>query len=166
MQAFNHDCVLPATAAKVLAAIASEDYLRFRYADEDGHELHIQVEQDDAQAFVCVLTRSGSSEKLPGFARKLVGERLTMIQHQRWDRDTTPYRGHLRVQLEGLPGHVHTELRLSDNADGTATLAAHGELEARIPLLGRQIEKMLIGRAQETFRKSTQAIREYVQRLA
>jgi hypothetical protein len=163
MQRFEQSCVLPADAATVIAAISTEAYLRYRYADVSLHEFRIEISQDDASGFACVVTRRGSTAKLPGMVRKLAGDSLTMTQSQDWDRKTHPYQGRLNMALEGIPGHINTRMSLVDNGDGSSTLQVRGEMEARIPLFGGQIEKMLLSRVEEAFDNSAQAIRAYIE---
>ena len=164
MQQFESDCELPQSAAEVLAAIATEQYLRYRY-DEDGIENFVlEIRSDTRQRFESFVSRSLKTDRLPAVARKIAGDSMTLLQNQHWDRSTTPYRGELRMQLEGLPGHIVTRLQLIDNGDGTSTLRGQGEVLAKIPLLGKQIEKMMIGKVGEGFERSADAIREYLQR--
>lgn len=162
MQTFSQSSQLPGSAAEILAAISTEAYLLHRYRDAELHHLHIEVSQDDETRFASSVRRTGSTSRLPGFAQKLVGDRLTLVQEQFWDRRAEPYQGGLDLHVEGMPGHVRTRLTLRDNGDGTSTLQARGEIQAGIPLLGGRIEKMLSSHAQEAFEKSVEAIRGYL----
>ena len=163
MQSFEHRTTLPAPTADVIAAITTREYLLFRYEDPELHHLHIEISQNDEEGFACTVSRSGSTDKLPGFVRKVAGEHLTLIQDQSWNGRQAPVDGHLHIHLEGLPGHVHVDLKLDDVGNGQSEMQAHGQVVAKIPLLGGRIEKMLVGRAEEAFAKSAEAISEYLQ---
>ncbi len=163
MQRFERISTLPAPADEVIAAIASEDYLHFRY-DEDGVEHYeISICEDSPSRFESRVVRHAGTERIPAFARKFTGDRVIIIQSQFWNRSSTPYQGELQLELQGLPGHILTRLTLRDNGDGSSLLQGHGEVEARIPLVGKQIEKMLIERIGDGFEHSAQKIRDYLQ---
>ena len=162
MQRFERDSLIPAPAHIVVAAISTEDYLVYRYDEAGIRSFELDIREDNELRFESHVRRQASTDKLPGFARKLTGDTVTLIQHQFWDRQTQPYAGELRMELEGLPGHIVTRLTLSDNGDGSSTLFGQGEVEARIPLLGGRIEKMMVGKVGEGFERSAEAIREYL----
>ncbi len=163
MQNFHNRCTLPASTSQVIAAITTEEYLLYRYEDPDLHHLHIEISQNDAQGFACCVTRSGSTHKLPGFVRSVLGDAITMVQSQTWQGRESPVHGTLRIHLEGLPGQVEFELKLSDVDERTSVLEAEGQVEVRIPLLGGRLEKLLLSKASEAFEKSMEAIRAYVE---
>ena len=162
MQRFQRDSLIPASAETVVSAISSEEYLTYRYDEAGIQSFELDIVEDSIVRFESRVRRLASTEKLPGFARKLTGDTVTLLQHQFWNRQEQPFTGELKLELEGLPGHVLTRLTLVDNGDGSSTLHGHGEVEARIPLLGGRIEKMMIGKVGEGFERSAQAIREYL----
>lgn len=162
MQQFQHRSELPADASAVLAAVTTEEYLLYRYEDPELHHLHIEINKNDEQGFACVVSRRGSTNKLPGFARRVVGDAVTMVQEQSWHGHVPPVKGELRIHLEGLPGKITVDLTLRDIAPGRSALEATGHVEVGIPLIGGRLEKMLVGKAEEAFEKSAIAIREYV----
>ena len=164
MQRFERESRLPAPASEVIAAISCEEYLIYRYNESGIQSFELDIREDSPQRFESHVTRKAGTEKLPGFARKITGETVTLIQHQFWNRLEQPYTGELRMQLEGLPGHILTRLSLSDHADGGSTLYGDGEVEAGIPLLGKRIEKLIVGKVAEGFERSAQAIREYLEK--
>ncbi|MGJ8668014.1 MAG: DUF2505 domain-containing protein [Oceanococcus sp.] len=162
MQRFERSSLIPAPADTVVAAISTEDYLVYRYDEAGIQSFDLEIRQDNETRFESHVRRKTSTNKLPSFARKITGDTVTLIQHQFWNRQAQPYTGELRMELEGLPGHILTRLTLSDNGDGSSTLSGIGEVEARIPLLGGRIEKMMVGKVSEGFERSAVAIREYL----
>lgn len=160
MKAFSHQGVLPASAAEILPLITDEAYLRSRYAAPELDRFEMRVEQDDAQAFAVTVTRTARPRGLPSFASRLLGERATLVQTTRWNRQGPPYAGEFRFHIEGLPGQVLTRLRLEDQPGGQAVMHSDGQVEAPVPLLGRRIEAMIAERAGDSFEASLAAIRE------
>ena len=163
MQRFERESRLPASASEVIAAISCEDYLIYRYQESGIQSFELDIREDSPQRFESHVIRKASTEKLPGFARKITGDTVTLIQHQFWNRQAMPYTGELHMQLEGLPGHILTRLSLRDSNDGSV-LYGQGEVEAGIPLLGGRIEKLIVGKVAEGFERSAQAIREYLEK--
>lgn len=162
MQRFERDSSIPASADEVIAAISTEEYLVYRYDEAGIESFELDIREDSDERFESHVRRKASTHKLPSFARKIAGDSVTLLQNQFWNRDQRPYTGELRLELEGLPGHILTRLQLVDNGDGSSTLRGQGEVEARIPLLGGRIEKMMVGKVSEGFERSAQAIREYL----
>lgn len=162
MQSFKRSSALPASAQDVIAAISSEDYLVYRYDEAGIQSFELDIIEDSAERFESLVRRKASTDRLPGFARKITGDSVTLVQKQFWNRNQTPFLGELMMELEGLPGHILTRLELHDDGDGASTLHGHGEVVARIPLLGSRIEKLLVTRVGDGFERSAQAIREYL----
>lgn len=162
MQRFERNSTLPAPADAVIAAIASETYLHYRYDEAGVEHYEIEIREDSPTRFESRVVRHAGTDRVPSFARKFTGDRVTIVQTQFWDRSATPYTGELQLELQGLPGHILTRLSLRDNGDGTSTLQGHGEVEARIPLVGKRIEKMLLDKVGDGFEHSAQKIRDYL----
>lgn len=76
---------------------------------------------------------------LPGFARKIVGDRTRVIQSESWQAE----RGaDLEVQIPGKPGHIRGRTTLS--ADGSGTVEAfEGEATISIPFVGGKLEGLI-----------------------
>ena len=78
---------------------------------------------------------------LPGFARKIVGDRTRVIQSETWEAE----RGaDLEVAIPGKPGHIRGRTTLF--ADGSGTIEAfEGEATISIPLVGGRLESLIEG---------------------
>lgn len=162
MQAFERSSRIAAPADDIIAAISTAEYLIQRYDEAGIESFDLEIREDSAQRFESFVKRKVSTYKLPSFARKITGDTVTLLQTQFWKRNLQPYTGEMNLELEGLPGHILTRLELEDNGDGSSTLYGHGEVVARIPLLGGRIEKLIVGKVAEGFERSAQAIRDYL----
>jgi hypothetical protein len=88
------------------------------------------------------------TERVPGFARKLVGDEIPIVQEETWSAggDAT-----ILVTIPGKPGDMK----------GTASLVQRGEdvveyvdltVKVNIPLLGGKIEDLIAGLLLKAFR--------------
>lgn len=81
------------------------------------------------------------ADGVPGFARKLVGEEINIVQEETW---TSPTDAALTVTIPGKPGDIRGTVHLAGDADGT-TETVSVEVVANIPLIGRKIEDFIAG---------------------
>lgn len=165
MRKFNQSHQLLASAQRVIDLITSEDYLRYRYEDPQLMGFKLDISRDDEQAFACSIERVvDPGDKLPGVARRLVGDRFSVVQTTDWSRQGPPFKGTMKVTIPGMPGSITNNLLLSEVDDQCSCIETHGNIEVRIPLAGGQIERMLGGVAEETFAVSMRTINEYIAR--
>lgn len=165
MQKFKNSIDLPAAAAEVVKLITTEDYLRFRYEDHQVKNFSLTIEQDDSTAFSYSLLREiDMAGKVPKMARKIVGDSMTVTQQQRWDRSSEPYPGTMTVEAQGLPGSISAATEVVAVSDNSSRLVVNGEVNVSIPLVGGQLEKLLVSRIEESFFQSGETVIEYIQR--
>ena len=164
MRKFSHSHELPAPAATVLDLITREDYLRFRYDDTRLLGFDLEISEDSETAFAyCVERVIDPGDSLPAVARRLVGNRFTLRQQARWSRQGPPYAGQLTVTVPGMPGRIEGGLQLRQiNGHEQSRIDSDGRIEVNIPLAGGQLERMLVGVAEETFAESMRQINAYI----
>ena len=166
MQKFKNSIDLPASAEDVVKLITTEEYLRFRYEDAKVRNFSLAVEQDDSKGFSYSLVREiDMAGKVPKMARKIVGDSMTVTQHQRWDRNAAPYPGTMTVEAQGLPGSISAATEVVAVSATTSRLVVNGEVRVSIPLVGGQLEKLLVSRIEESFFESGETVIEYIQRV-
>jgi Protein of unknown function (DUF2505) len=79
------------------------------------------------------------TEGLPGFARKIVGDRTRVIQSESWQAEEG---ADLEVQIPGKPGHIRGRTTLS--ADGSGTVETfEGIATISIPFVGGKLEGLI-----------------------
>lgn len=165
MQQFNNSIELPASADTVIAAITSEDYIRFRYQESGIADFELDVQHDDADRFDYEVRRHiDVSGRVPKIAQRLVGDEMIVVQKQQWSRGGPDYKGLMLVQAEGLPGKIETDVSLHPVDNQRCRLSAEGRIQVNIRIIGNQLEKMMLGRAKESFSDSAQAIQDYLAR--
>lgn len=166
MQSFQHAQILPASAADVLQHITSEDYLLFRYRDPTQLDFALEQLQNDDEVHEVRIVRIYGTDKVPRMARRIVGSRLELVQTQSWNRSGPAFSGRMRLEVSGVPGHIEGTLNLDDHVDGQSQMSAQGGIDVRVPLIGRQIEKMLVDRAEEGFATSMNSIQRWLAKQA
>ena len=82
-----------------------------------------------------------SGDDLPSFARRFVGDEITIVQKETW---TSPTTCDVELSIPGKPGEAVGTMRLVES-DGTTTEVVDLDLSVRIPLVGGKIESLIAG---------------------
>ena len=163
MQKFSNSIDIPAPAAEVVALITTEKYLRFRYEDDNVRDFSLSITEDTVDIFSYSLTREVDiAGKVPKVAKKLVGDSLTVIQQQSWRKDSVTYPGEMTVEAKGLPGKITAVTHVVSVDGDNCKLIVNGQVHVSIPLVGSQLEKVLVGRIEESFFQSGDTVRAFV----
>ena len=80
-----------------------------------------------------------SGDDLPSFARRFVGDEITIVQNETW---TSPTTCDVELSIPGKPGEAVGTMRLVE-AGGTTTEVVDLDLSVRIPLVGGKIEGLI-----------------------
>lgn len=163
MQKFSNSIDIPASARDVVNLITTEDYLRFRYENDQVKNFSLTIDNDSSDAFSYSLIREiDVAGKVPKMARKIVGDSMSVTQRQQWDRGSEPFPGTMKVEAQGLPGSITATTQVVATSDDSSRLIVNGEVNVTIPLVGGQLEKLLVSRIEESFFQSGDSVREYV----
>lgn len=92
-----------------------------------GDALQVRVEMDQP------------TDKVPSFARKIVGETTTIVQTESWP---TPEHGDIQVTIPGKPGEMVGTARLVETG-GVTTETVTLDVTVRIPLVGGKVEDLI-----------------------
>lgn len=79
------------------------------------------------------------TDRVPSFARKLVGETATVVQTETW---TSPTQGEIVVTIPGKPGEMRGTATLVEK-DGVTTELVDMQVKVKIPLIAGKIEELL-----------------------
>lgn len=162
MQSFNHAQILSASAADVIGHITAEDYLLFRYKDPRQLDFSLEILTDNEDRHEIRVVRVYSTDEVPRMVRKMLGRSIELVQTQAWNRQGPEYSGEMRLEVSGVPGHIEGVLKLADHDETRSQIRAEGGIDVRVPLLGRQIEKLLVDRAEDGFAKSMESIEAWL----
>lgn len=79
------------------------------------------------------------TDRLPGFARKIVGEHINIVQTESW---TDGANGQITVTVPGKPGEMTGTAVLVADADGV-TEKVDMTVTVRLPLIGGKVEGLI-----------------------
>lgn len=77
--------------------------------------------------------------KLPGFARRFVGDHVTLAETQTWRGDAEQRTADFTVDFGGQPITFHGAITMRPD-DGGTTVHYRGEIKCTVPLVGGKIE--------------------------
>jgi len=95
----------------------------------------------DAAAPKVTVDSTQAADKVPGFAKKFVGDEIRIVQEETW---RSAHAADVAITIPGKPGEVTGTTRL-DAADGGAgtTQVVDLSVAVRIPLVGGKIEGLI-----------------------
>jgi hypothetical protein len=79
------------------------------------------------------------TEGVPGFAKKIIGDRTRVVQNERW---ATREAGDLEVEVPGKPAHIRGRLTITPAGEETV-YAFDGEAKMNVPLIGGKLEGLI-----------------------
>ncbi|NYE35281.1 hypothetical protein F4692_000385 [Nocardioides cavernae] len=100
------------------------------------------------------------SHGLPGFAQKIVGDEIRIVQKETW---TSPTSCDVEISIPGKPGEATGTIRLVESG-GTTTEEVDLDLSVRVPLVGGKIEGLVAGLFSDALDIEQQVGREWLAR--
>jgi len=88
---------------------------------------------------VMTIEQARSSDGVPSFAKKFVGDEIAIVQTETW---SSPDRADIAITIPGKPGDVTGAARLTET-DGQTVETVDLEVRVGIPLVGGKIESMI-----------------------
>lgn len=130
-----------ASPEAVFAMMTSEEFQEQKCADAGALSHHVAASLTGGHARI-VVGRDLPTDRLPDFAKSLVGQTLSTTETWEWDDASSggERRGTLTVEVKGTPIAMRSTFVLAGNGAGSV-VTIDGELKASIPLFGGKIEK-------------------------
>jgi hypothetical protein len=98
----------------------------------------VTVDKDGPTASVTI-DQGHATDRLPGFARKIVGDRVTMVQSESW---TDGSQGRITVTVPGKPGEMTGTASLVEDGGGV-TEKVDMSVTVSLPLIGGKVEGLI-----------------------
>lgn len=114
----------------------------------DGNRLSSRVEQVQ------------NTEGVPAFAKKIVGDKTTVIQAEEW---SSPTSAKLTVTIPGKPGTIEGTVEMSESGGGVDEVVTL-HLTVGIPLVGGKIENILAELLTKAMRKENETGKKWLTR--
>jgi hypothetical protein len=141
MKRVNHTLTYPDTNVRDVYAMlgdpayrrAVSDYQRVVDFDcritPNGEGMDVQLEQ------------AHGTDRIPGFAQKLVGQEIRFLQRETW---SSPSSADLHVSIPGKPGEMSGATSLSQAGDDVVQ-RVDLTVKVSIPLVGGKVEDLIAG---------------------
>jgi hypothetical protein len=146
-----------ATVDQVAAMLGTKE---FREAVCDYQRvLHrtVTVEEDAASRRVTI-DQGHATDRLPGFARKIVGDHVTMVQSETW---TAGGHGQITVTVPGKPGEMTGTATLVGD-DGGVTEKVDMAVTVNLPLIGGKVEGLIADMLRKALRAEHHVGKEWL----
>lgn len=145
--------------------LTDHDYQVVRCERSGATDQTVTVDREPDGTTTVTTQRHVPSDGVPDFAKAFVGPTLLLVETTRWGAPDADGEREAAMSLElpGIPvsftGGVH--LRRGPGP-GQTEHTVDGDLDARIPLLGRRVEAMVSGRIEEMVQVERQVATEWL----
>lgn len=146
----------------VLKMFTDRDYFVNKYEMMGGRNIEVLEHEEDGSEFRITVSREVNQDaQLPGFLKKFVGETMTVVQTDCWNKEN--YTGWLEVDLEGVPADIRAEMHLTEEAEGGANNLEF-QVKVSLPLIGGKIEDFLLKDIHKRMPDDVEKSRELLER--
>jgi hypothetical protein len=102
--------------------------------------LHRKVSVDrNGESFSATIDQSHGTDRLPGFAKKIVGGHINIVQDESW---IDGHLGEITVTVPGRPGQMNGTATLVQDSDGV-TEKVDMTVTVHLPLIGGKVEGLI-----------------------
>ncbi len=150
---FNH------ALEEVFGALTDPDFLVERCIAMGELSAECDLEEDD-EGLTLTLVREIQRDMPRALARVFGASQVTDMSEQWWP-DGDGWRGHWRMTVRGQPVTIEADFELQPQGKGCRYSVSH-TAKARIPLLGRQVEKYILGQTAGGARDELTYLRDYL----
>jgi hypothetical protein len=137
-----------ADPASVFAVITDPDVVVARFEDAGDEQVTVERCEEEGAGFVVRWTRVATAP-LPGFAKKVLSPRNTLVETDRWQAANADgsRSGTFEIETRGAPVKVVGTMRLEAIPSGGTRYTIEGDLQVRVPLVGGKIASWASGYA-------------------
>jgi len=146
------------SAETVMRMYSDRSYFERKYKDGGAWDVEILEHEKSERHFriKCRFTMK-SDASMPEFAKKFIGDSISVVQQDAWDLETL--RGRLETEIRGVPVRVHADMALRPEGEGCAN-HLKWSLSCAIPLIGGKLEKVVAEDLQTKSRTDYQVSRK------
>jgi uncharacterized protein YndB with AHSA1/START domain len=155
----THHLEYDAPLADVAAMLADPAFREEVCAYQKVIRAEVEVEVDGGTKTV-VIDQVQPANGIPGFARKFVGDEITIVQREEW---SAPDTAGLQVTIPGKPGEMTGTITLVESG-GTTTEKVDVRIKVNIPLVGGKIECLIADLLRKALKAENVVGRDYLSR--
>jgi hypothetical protein len=147
MKRVSHTLTYPGTTVAEVFAMYADPAFRKAVSDyQHVVDFACEITPDDPGMRVR-LEQAHGTDRIPGFARKLVGDEIRFVQEERW---SSPASADMHVTIPGKPGEMTgTETLAQSGADVEQTVDL--QVEVKMPFVGGKVEDLIAGFLDKAF---------------
>ncbi|MGH3587284.1 MAG: DUF2505 domain-containing protein [Pseudonocardia sp.] len=135
----RHELKYDASPDEVFAMLADPAFREKVCRAQDVTSVKATVEPD-GEGMVVRVDQTQPAQGIPGFAKKIVGDEIRIVQVENWSGST---HAALDVEIPGKPGHMKGTVTLSGDGSGTVE-TVDGEVKVNIPLIAGKLEGLIV----------------------
>jgi hypothetical protein len=139
MKRVNHTLTYPATTVAAVYAMLGDPAYRKAVGDyQRVTDFSCEIEPSGIGTRVR-LEEAHGTDRIPGFAQKLVGQEIRFVQEETW---SSPSTGDIHVTIPGKPGDITGTTSLTQSGDDVIE-RIDLEVLVSIPLVGGKVEDLI-----------------------
>lgn len=127
-------------ADTVMRMFSDRGYFETKYEETTISYKVLAHDKSDARFHIRCELKMPLNVPVPGFAKKFIGETMTVTQQDDWDLNSRV--GQLKVEMAGAPISISARMTLSDGPKG-AVNKVEWDVGCKIPLIGGKLEKLI-----------------------
>ena len=154
------DQVYSATPEQVMAMLQDPDYINER-ATSTGSLTVSHTRGDGPEGGIDLVIVRTLPADMPSYARSIVGDTLTVTEHQAWNRPTaTGCHGDFEVKFSAPLTFNGTVVMSFDGA--STTVVTSGEFKAAVPFVGGKVERLALEQTERYLGKEQQIASDWL----
>lgn len=139
-----------ADAKTVFKQLTSVDFLKKR-CDVQG-EIKVDCQVEEKKGITTVVLDRTIRRDLPSILAKMFNPENRTIMTETWKASGESFKGDYEIEVKGQPVTLFAKFTLENNAKGSVYTIEHS-CKARVPLVGKHVEKFVIGQIAGGFNK-------------
>lgn len=140
----------PVDAKTIFEHLTSTDFLKKRC--EIQGEIKVDCKVSEKKGVTTVVLDRTIRRDLPSILAKMFNPENRTIMTETWQKKGEAYEGDYEIEVKGQPVTLFAKFTLVNNAKGSVYTIEHS-CKARVPLVGKHVEKFVIGQIATGFNK-------------
>lgn len=158
----RHELQYDASPADVFAMLADPNFREKVCQAQKSNSCTVSIEpagiEPSGGQMSVIVDQKRPSDGIPGFARKIVGDEIQLVQSEDWSDSANAA---LTVVIPGKPGRFDATITLTGSESGSVE-TIDGDLVVSIPLLSGKLEKLIAGLLDEALRVEKRVARAWL----
>jgi hypothetical protein len=142
---FSLDHAYTPDPATLLAVLTDVDYIEQKLVALDFGEVAATADGDR------VTIRRTTEPPIPGFAKKVLGSRQRVVEHQTWQAGAAPT-GAFEAAAAGTPVTITGTFAIDPDGSGSI-LRIRGAVDVKVPLVGGKIADLVADQTAKTLER-------------